>query len=142
MKKKVFEQVKSEISPEKTKALLSELEDELHRMADRVEIDEDEGEIKIEGLKGKLCLASGKLRIDGDKGKYTIEGEIDGKPDMIYWGIFGFGVVLFLIAIFAFWPALLVSIAIDVALVIIFSNGVQTVGKSLENKFHDAVKNI
>ena len=37
---KVYEEIKAEISPEKTKVILDDLEDEFRRMADRVDIDE------------------------------------------------------------------------------------------------------
>jgi|GEM_PF-5017864 len=144
MKKKckVFEQVKSEISKEKTKALLAELEDELQRMADRVDIDEDEGEIKIQGLKGKLCQISGTLHISDKKDKYIFEGEIEGKADTMYWGIWAAGMVLLLISIFAFWPLLLISIAISLVIFFMLSGSVTNMGKTLGNKFRDALKNI
>lgn len=118
------------------------MEDELHRMADRVEIDEEDAEIKIEGLKGKLCLISGTLRVASKRDKYSVEGEIEGKPDSVYWGIFAAGWVLFMIAIFAFWPALLVSIAADVVIIITLSKSVLATGKLPGDKFRDAVKNI
>ena len=139
---KVYEEMKAEISPEKTKAILEELEDEFRRMANRVEIDEEEKEIKIEGWKGKLCLISGKLHIGEKKGKCFLEGEIEGKADTTYWIIFGIGIVLFLISIFALWPLIVVSIAIDVVILMMLSNSVKATAKTLGDKFRDTVKNI
>ena len=139
---KVYEEIKSEISPENVKVVLQEMEDALHRESDRVEVDEDNKEIKIEGLKGKLCKISGTLNISSKKGKSFLEGEIEGKPDTTYWIIFGVGMLLFVISIFAFWPLLLVSIAIDVVIICLLSNSVKAAGKMLGDKFHDSAKNI
>ena len=143
MKKcKVYEESKKcEISPEKTKAILSELEDSLHRMADRVDVDEDDGTIKIEGMKGKLCQISGTLRITDKKERYILDGEIEAKQDGVFWGIFAVGCVLFLISIFTLWPLALVSIIIDVVLLVMFLNSVKNTSKMLGDKFIDAVKN-
>lgn len=139
---KVYEEMRAEISPEKTKALLEELEDEFRRMADRVDIDEENSEIKIEGWKGKLCKISGKLHIGDKKGKVFLEGEIEGRADMGYWIAFGVGILLFLISLVAFWPLLLISIAIDVVIVLVLFNSVKTTGKMLGDKFRDTLKNI
>lgn len=139
---KVYEEIKAEISPEKTKVILDDLEDEFRRMADRVDIDEEEREIKIEGWKGKLCLISGKLHIGEKKGKCFLEGEIEGKADTTYWIIFGIGILLFLISIFALWPLIVVSIAIDVVIILMLSNSVKATAKTLGDKFRDTVKNI
>ncbi|MCI5779212.1 MAG: hypothetical protein MR051_05285 [Lentisphaeria bacterium] len=141
MKKcKVYEQVKSEISPERTKAILNELEDEFRRVADRVEIDDGDGEIRIEGVKTALCQASGILRLDEKKGKYLLEGELDGKASMTFWGLFSATSILYIIGWTDIALLFFLGIIADAVLFFMFFSGVKKIGKALGDRFRSVVK--
>lgn len=141
MKKyQVHEQVKAEVSEAKKKAILEELEEELSRMASRVDIDED-GEIRLEGLKERFCEATALLTLEEKNGKYILSGDVSGKADTMYWGVFGGSILLFLISLFVLWPLLLVSIGMDVALVMMLNSSSQKIARKLGDKFREVVKN-
>lgn len=134
----VYEQVKSEISPEKTTAILNELEDEFRRIADRVEI--DDGEIRIEGAKTALCQVSGVLRFGEKKGKYSLEGELDGKASMTFWGLFAATSILYIIGWTDIALLFFLGIIADAVLFFMFFSGVKKIGKALSDKFRNVVK--
>ena len=143
MKKcQVYEQAKAEISEENRKAILSELEDGLSRIAARADVDDDEGEIRLDGLNERFCQASATLRLTDKNGKYILSGDVNGKASMLYWGVFGGSMLLFLISLFVLWPLLIVSIAIDVVLVLLLNSDGQKISREIAEKFRDAVKEI
>ena len=144
MKKcQVYEQAKAEISEENRKAILSELEDGLSRIAARADVDDDEGEIRLDGLNERFCQASATLRLTDKNGKYILSGDVNGKASMLYWGVFGGGILLFLIFLLTFgWLWLVISIAIDVAVVVLLNNDCKKISSEIGEKFRDAVKEI
>ena len=144
MKKcQVYEQAKAEISEENRKAILSELEDGLSRIAARADVDDDEGEIRLDGLNERFCQASATLRLTDKNGKYILSGDVNGKARMLYWGVFGGGILLFLIFLLTFgWLWLVISIAIDVAVVVLLNNDCKKISSEIGEKFRDAVKEI
>ena len=140
MKKyQVHEQVKAEVSEARKKAILEELEDELSRIASRVDIDDD-GEIRLEGLKERFCEATATLTLEEKNDKYILNGDIVGKADTIYWGVFGGSILLFLISLFILWPLLLVSVGIDVVLIMMLNGSSQKIARTIGDKFRDVVK--
>ena len=141
MKKcKVYEQVKSEVTPEKTKAILSDLEDEFRRLVDRVEVDEDDGEIRIEGAKATLCRASGVLRLSEKNGKYTLDGDLDCKATMTFWGLFASTTILYIIGWEVMALLFFVAIIVDVVLLVMLFSNMPKIGRMLGDKFRDVVK--
>ena len=141
MKKcRVYQQVKSEISPEKTKTILSELEDEFRRLADRVEVDEDDGEIRIEGAKAALCRASGVLRLEEKNGKYILEGDLDGKATMTFWGLFAATTILYILGWTDMALLFFIAIIVDTVLLAMLFSNMPKIARTLGDKFREVVK--
>lgn len=138
----VSEQVKAEVSAANTKKILEEMEDRLSRIATRVEIDEDDGVIRLDGMAENVCQANAVLRLDAKNDKYTLSGDVIGKADNMFWIIFGVGCLFFLIALFVFWPCLVISIGIDVALFVLLGKGTQKLSQKITEQFRDAVKEL
>lgn len=139
----VSEQVKAEVSAANTKKILEEMEDSLSRIATRVEIDEDDGVIRLDGMAEKVCQANAVLRLDAKNDKYTLSGDVIGKADNMFWIIFGVGCLFLLISFFAFGiPCLVISIGIDVALIVLLGKGTQKLSQKITEQFRDAVKEL
>lgn len=137
------EQVKATVNEANTKKILEEMEDNLRRVANRIEIDEDEGEIRISGMTEKCCQADAVLRLSSKNEKYTLQGDVIGKADNMFWIIFGVGCICLLISFFAFGiPLLVLSIGIDITLFVLLGKGTQSLARKISDEFRDVVKDL
>lgn len=139
----VSEQVKAEVNEANTKKLFEEMEDNLSRIASRVEINEGEGEIRLEGMAATCCQANAVLHLETKNEKYILSGDVIGKADNMFWIVFGVGCLFLLISFFAFGiPCLVISIGIDITLFVLLSKGTQALSKKIADQFLDAVKEL
>ena len=152
----VDEQVKSEISPEKTAAIMENLEHAFKRIAPKVECDEDEHTFQLSEIKAGLAVAQAKLALSDKKGKYILEGDITGTPSTLFWILLGAGVAMFfgggllflifllILPLFAFLLAPLSTVGLILGVVTfvlyMYNKKLPEVAKSIGDSFVKAVE--
>ena len=152
----VDEQVKAEISAEKTAAVMENLEHSLKRIAPKVECDEDEHTFQLSDIKAGLAVAQANLKVSDKKRKDILEGDVTGKPATLFWILVGVGALMFfgggmlagLVMLFSFLLGILilplswVGLILGVVPIFLFMNNkkLQEVGKSISDSFVKAVE--
>ena len=136
----VDEQVKAEVSAEKTAAITEDLQHAFKRIATRVDCDEDEHTFNLSGIEAGLAVAQANLELKDKNGKYILEGEISGAPSMLFWILIGVGGLLVLISIFVLWPLFFIGLIMDGVLFMLMNKKLPEVGRSIGDTFTKVVK--
>lgn len=150
----VEEQVKADVSAEKTAAIMEDLEHSLKSIATGIKCNEEEHTFHLSGINAGLAVAEANLALKDKNGKYILEGDITGKPSTLFWIVVGAGALVFfggsmlavIVMLFSFLLGILMLpfawIGLIVAGVAFFmmNKKLPNVGKSITESFVKAVR--